>query len=102
MMRQLSPDRYYDEPYGAGLHVVLLCRPDELQRAAAGPYERVSNMMPTTAFWAVTIATEADAESVQAIRFPQYRFLRDGSELSVHIGLMDDDQLVDCFDHLEG
>lgn len=101
MIERLAADRYYDEPYQAGTHVVLLTQPDDLADAAYGPYERVSRRMPAVHFWHVEIGSVADVEAVQALRFPQYRFFRDGSERHAHLGLLDDEQLIECFDHLE-
>lgn len=101
MIKRLDSESYYDEPYRAGTHVVLLCLPDDLAEAAYGPYERVSDRMLGVTFWCLEVASVADAETVQALRFPQYRFFRDGSERYVHLGLLDDARLIECFDHLE-
>lgn len=101
MVHRLTADHYYDEPYGAGTHIVLLCLPDDLCEAAQAPYSRVASRMPFATFWLCRIASVADAESVQAIRFPQYRFVRNGCEKLVHTGLLDDAELTACFDRLE-
>jgi len=101
MMKRLAIDRYHDDPYQSGRHVVLLCLPDSLQDVAERSFERVSAIMPTTTFWSAVITSDDEAEVVEAVRYPQYRFLCNGSEQSVHVGLLDDDRLLDCLDHLE-
>jgi hypothetical protein len=101
MTRTLQPDRYYDEPYGAGLHCILLCLDDDLYGEAVGPFERVAAHVRLCTFWLCRVESVEDAEAVQAIRYPQYRFIRDGSERYVHVGVLNDEELVDCFDRLE-
>jgi hypothetical protein len=99
--RNLSPDRYCHEPYGPGTHVVLLCLPDDLAQAALAPYGRVAARVGSVTFWVCRIGSVADAEAVQAIRYPQYRFIRNGSEQHCHTGVMTDDEILECLDHLE-
>lgn len=102
MLRGLSPDRYYDEPYRHGAHVVLLALTgDPLTRAALRPFERVSKMTQSFSFWLVEIASTAQAEAIQAIRFPQYRFVQNGSETHQHVGVLEDEELIEAFDHLD-
>lgn len=101
MIRRLNPTDYYDGPYRPGTHCVLLALADELTAAAAPPVRRVADAMPTVTFWICNVTGPEDAEAVQAVRYPQYRFIRDGTERHCHVGLLDDDQLVDCFDKLE-
>lgn len=101
MIKRLRPSDYCAGPYGVGTHCVLLVLADDLMQAAAGPFRRAAEQMSTVTFWVCGIESTADAEAVQAIRFPQYRFVRDGTERYSHTGLLDDDELADCFDKLE-
>lgn len=102
MLRGLNSDRYYDEPYRPGTHVVLLALAgDPLTRAAIRPFERVSKLARSFSFWLVEIASTAQAEAVQAIRFPQYRFVQNGSETYQHTGVLEDEELLETFDHLD-
>jgi len=88
VVRRLEIDRYYDEPYGPGLHVVLLYRQDDLAEEAIEALELVAERLhdPGARYWAARITDEDDAVAVQACRFPQYRVLRDGSELCAIVG----------------
>lgn len=101
MIRRLDPQDYHDAPYRPGTHCVLLAMADELTVAAAPPVKQCAELMPTVTFWICSITTPEDAETVQAIRFPQYRFFRDGTERHCHVGLLDHAELIECFDKLE-
>ena len=101
MIKRLSPSDYHEAPYRPGTHVVLLVLPDELAVAASGPFRRTADTMPSVTFWVVPIESPEDAEIVQAVRYPQYRFFRNGNECYCHVGLLDDDELAECFDKLE-
>lgn len=101
-MKQLDPDRYYDEPYGRGIHCVLLVLvDDELSEAAVRAFQRVSSLTRAVTFWLVPIVTTAQAEAVQALRYPQYRFFHDGNERLHRTGVLDDDELLEALDHCE-
>lgn len=102
MIHRLDPADYYDAPYGHGTHVVLLILADELAVAASGPFKRAAETTPTVRFYVCCIDSPEAAEAVQAVRYPQYRFVRNGSERYCHVGLLDDDELAECFDKLEG
>ena len=101
MIRRIEPTDYYEQPYGRGTHVVLLVIADDLAAAAAGPFKRAAETMPAVSFWVCCVTSPEDAEAVQAVRYPQYRFIRNGQECYCHVGLLDDDELVECFDKLE-
>lgn len=101
-MKRLEPDRYYDEPYGRGTHVVLLALAgDDLTGPSVRAFERVSEVAGSFTFWLVEITSVGDAEAVQAIRYPQYRFIQNGNERHQHVGILEDEELLEAFDHLE-
>jgi hypothetical protein len=101
MIQRLNAEDYHDAPYGRGMHVVLLCLADDLAVAASGPVRRLAETMPTVTFHVCCVTSPEQAETVQAVRYPQYRFVRNGSERYCHVGLLDDDELAECFDKLE-
>lgn len=101
MIRRLSSESYYDEPYGPGTHCIVLVMPDELAVAAAPAVKQAAELKPSVTFWVCSIETPEQAEAVQAIRYPQYRLIRDGQERYCHVGLLEYDELLECFDKLE-
>jgi hypothetical protein len=101
MIQRLNPSDYYTGPYGRGTHCVVLVLADDMLPAVASPFRRVAEQFRTVTFWVCGIESTDDAEAVQAIRFPQYRFIRDGTERYCHTGLLEDNELACCFDKLE-
>jgi hypothetical protein len=100
MMRRITAEQYYEHPYQPGLHVVLLCLPDDLAETAAAPLARLAQRAPNLHIWVCQVQSVEDAETVQALRYPQYRIIRDGSERYQHTGLLDDAQIEDALDNL--
>lgn len=98
-MREISPGRYFDEPYGPGRHVVLLHLDDDLYRRASRGVCRVEARTQGVRFWSMRV-TRGDLGTVQACRFPQYRLFRDGSEVDSRVGLLDDDGLLGLIEEM--
>lgn len=96
----LPASRYYDEPYSRGVHCVILHLGDDLARQASECVSRVQVRRPDVSFWAIHCGPE-DCESVQACRFPQYRFMVNGSETDQHTGVLDDEALISKLNELE-
>lgn len=97
----LPATRYYDEPYGKGLHCVILHIGDDLARQASQSVARVQVRRSGISFWAIYCRSPEDCEAVQACRFPQYRFLVNGAETHQHTGVLDDEDLIAIVDGLE-
>lgn len=101
-MNRIEATAYYDVAYGPGAHVVLLVlADDDLTGPAVRAFSRISEMTESVSFWLIEIVSPRDAEAVQALRYPQYRFVQDGSEQHQHVGILEDEELLDAFDHLE-
>ena len=103
MIRELPPDRYLDEPYGQGIHVVLLHLRDELYFDALGYMKVVETRLHGSRIllWSCHVQTDDDAELVQACKFPQFRFLVNGNEQFSHIGVLTDRELIDRIYRIE-
>lgn len=96
LINPLLPADYLDAVYGPGFHVVLLHCGDDLAREAASnlraidPHLGVRNVR----LWACFIETPEHAETVQAVKLPQFRFFRNGNEAKSQVGVMSPEAIV--------
>lgn len=98
MIETLPPEKYLDEAYGSGVHVVLLHRTDDLYREARSQLKQAALRLQGSRgikFWSCLVSTAEDAELIQVVKFPQFRFFRNGSESHSHVGVMDHTEIID-------
>jgi hypothetical protein len=96
VVKRLDVDRYYDDAYAKGLHIVLLYRRDALAEPALEALEIVEERLndPSVRCWATAIDSEDDAVNVQACKFPQYRVIAHGAEKFAIVGVVEPDELM--------
>jgi len=97
MIQDLPVDRFLDEPYGRGLHVVLLHLNDDLYIDARDYMKVVVPRLHggNINLWTCHVRSAEDVAMIQACRFPQYRFILNGVEKLSHVGVLDDRGFLD-------
>lgn len=94
-MKPLVPSQFLDA-YGDGINVVLLTVDDPLGGEARAAAQRVADRFTRyVRFWDCRIRTPEDTAHVECCRVPQYRVVVDGAERVSHVGVLDDESLVE-------